>query len=401
VLTKVFGPHNLQLSEDVVQDTMIKALDTWKVNGIPGKPAAWLFSVARNKAIDIIRRQKKHNEYAHDISIYLQSEYTLAPTINELVNTHTLEDDRLRMMFVCCHPCLSSEASITLILKTLCGFSINEIAKAFLASYDTIEKRLYRARQSFRDNNVQFEMPPATEIAARLQQVFTAIYLLFNEGYASTDDKAFMRTDMMDEAIRLCELICNSHLAEQHNAEANALMALMCFTAARNKARTDEEGNILLLDQQDRKKWSRPLIKKAIAYLELASTGTNITRYHLEAGIAYEHAKAADYTHTNWQQILSCYNILYRLQPSPVVALNRAIVISQLHGAAEGIKAIESIEGIAYLNKYYLLPATLGELYYRLKEYNKASIYFNHAIQLTQSNTEKKLLQQKLLLIPK
>jgi RNA polymerase sigma factor (sigma-70 family) len=394
VLTKVFGVHNLQLAEDVVQDTLLHALSNWKINGLPDNPTAWLFTAARNKAIDALRKQQRSQEYAKQLTPLLQSGYSLAPTMKELVTANTIDDDRLQMMFVCCHPSLSTDAQVTLILKTLCGFSVTEIAKAYVSSYDAVEKRLYRARQVFKENKVEFELPPANELEERMDAVLLAIYLLFNEGYNSTNHEDLIRRDVMQEALRLCELICRSPAVPHENA--HALMALMCFTASRNDARMDAKGNILLLKQQNRKKWNHALIENGIYHLEQSAAGEHMSKYHIEAGIAYEHAIARDYAHTNWNHILNCYNLLYNYYPSPVIALNRAIVIAELKGAAEGIKAVEAIPELASLKKYYLLPATLGELYWQLKEYDKAKQYFEEASNLTQSAIEKKLLQQKM-----
>jgi RNA polymerase sigma factor (sigma-70 family) len=377
-----------------VQDTLLKAFNTWKINGLPQNPTAWLFTVARNKAIDVLRQQKRQNEVSKNLMPLLQSEYSLVPTVQDMVNTNTIDDDQLRMMFVCCHPSLSTEAQVSLILKTLCGFSVTEIAKAFVTGYDTIEKRLFRARQSFRENNVQFELPSATELDNRLDNVLLAIYLLFNEGYNSTQHQDLIRKDLMHEAMQLCELICRSPAVDHF--KAHALMALICFTASRNEARQDADGNILLLKQQDRTKWNATLISKGIFHLEESAAAENVSKYQLEAGIAYEHARAASYASTNWKNILQCYNILCKLYPSPVAELNRAIVISELHGPAEGIKAIEAIAHLSSLKKYYLLPATLGELHLQLKQYENADIYFAEAMLLTQSTAEKRLLQQKM-----
>lgn len=377
-----------------MQDTLLKAFHTWKINGLPQNPSAWLFTAARNKAIDVLRQQKRQNEISKNLTPLLQSEYSLVPTVQETINTNTIDDDQLRMMFVCCHPSLSTEAQVSLILRTLCGFSVTEIAKAFVTGYDTIEKRLTRARQSFRDNNVQFELPAATELDSRLDNVLLAIYLLFNEGYNSTQHEDLIRKDLMHEAMQLCELICRSPAVDHF--KAHALMALICFTASRNEARQDAAGNILLLKQQDRTKWNRALIGKGIFHLEASEPGEHISRYQLEAGIAYEHARAANYASTNWNNILQCYDLMCRFYPSPVVELNRAIVISELHGPAEAIKAIEAITDLASLKKYYLLPATLGELYLQLQDHQKANQYFAEAMGLTRSTAEKKLLQQKM-----
>lgn len=394
VLTKLFGPQNLQLAEDVVQDTLLKAFNTWKINGLPQNPSAWLFTVARNKAIDVLRQQKRQNEVSKNLTPLLQSEYSLVPTVQELVNTNTIDDDQLRMMFVCCHPALSTEAQVSLILKTLCGFSVTEIAKAFVTGYDTIEKRLTRARQSFRDNNVQFELPPAAELENRLDNVLLAIYLLFNEGYNSTQHEDLIRKDLMHEAMQLCELICRSRAVDHF--KAHALMALICFTASRNEARQDAAGNILLLKEQDRKRWNKALIEKGIFHLEASSEAEQVNKYQLEAGIAYEHARAASYSSTNWRNILKCYDLMCQFYPSPIIELNRAIVISEINGPAEGIKAIEAITNLSALKKYYLLPATLGELNWQLQNNKLANQYFAQAMELTKSAAERKLLQQKM-----
>jgi RNA polymerase sigma factor (sigma-70 family) len=379
-----------------VQDTLLQAFNNWKINGLPQNPTAWLFTVARNKAIDVLRQKKRQNEVSKNLTPLLQSEYSLVPTVQELVNINTIDDDQLRMMFVCCHPSLSTEAQVSLILKTLCGFSVTEIAKAFVTGYDTIEKRLTRARQSFRENNVQFELPPAAELDNRLDNVLLAIYLLFNEGYSSTQHEDLIRKDLIYEAIQLCELICRSPVVDHF--KAHALMALICFTASRNEARLDADGNILLLKQQDRNKWNQALIDKGIFHLEASASGEQVSRYQLEAGIAYEHARAGNYASTNWKNILQCYDLMCQLYPSPVVDLNRAIVISELYGPGEGIKTIESIAQLSSLKKYYLLPATLGELHLQLQQPDKAKQYFLEALTLTHAASEKKLLQQKIAL---
>jgi RNA polymerase sigma factor (sigma-70 family) len=394
VLTKLFGPQNLQLAEDVVQDTLLKAFNNWKINGLPQNPSAWIFAVARNRAVDVLRQQKKQMQYAKNITPLLQSEYTLVPTVKEFVNTNTIDDDQLRMMFVCCNPCLSTDAQISLILKTLCGFSVNEIAKAFVTSYDAIEKRLYRARQSFRDNNVQFELPPTAELNNQLDTVLLAIYLLFNEGYNATQHEDLIRKDLINEAIHLCELIIRSKIVK--HANCHALLALICFTACRNDTRLDANGNILLLKEQDRARWNKQLIEKGIHHLETSTDGETISKYHIEAGIAYEHARASAYVHTNWKNILHCYDLLQKYYPSPIVELNRAIVVAELYGAAEGVKVIKDITDITSLKKYYLLPATLGEMYLQLQQNDKAKQYFLEAVILTQSEKEKNLLKQKL-----
>jgi len=394
VLTKIFGPHNLQLAEDVVQDTLLKAMNTWKINGLPDNPSAWLFTAAKNKALDIIRKGKKQQNYDRDISYLLQSEYTLSPTVNELMNKDAIEDDQLRMMFTCCHPFLAPESQVALILKTLCGFSVTEIARAFITGNDTIEKRLYRAKQKFREEKIEFEIPKGSALEERLDNVITAIYLLFNEGYNSTHHESLIRRDLLEESLRLGELLIQHSATRQ--PKVFALLALMCFNCARSDARIDKEGNILLLKNQDRSLWNQPLIDRGLRFIEDSAAGEMLSAYHLEAAIACEYVTAADYNHINWQHILHYYDLLYQVRPTAIVALNRSVVVGELHGPAEGIKAIENIPGIEFLKNYYLLHAILGEMHFQLDNKGKAADYFSKATLLTASETEKKLLAEKM-----
>ena len=294
VLTKIFGPHNLQLAEDVVQDTLLKAMNTWKINGIPDNPSAWLFTAAKNAAIDVIRKEKRHQEFAAGSSYLLKSEYTLSPTVNELMNKDAIEDDQLRMMFTCCHPSLAFESQVALILKTLCGFSIIEIARAFITTNDTIEKRLYRAKQQFREEKIAFEIPREQELEERLENVLTAIYLLFNEGYNSTQHEELVRKDLIEESLRLGELLLEHPATKQ--PKVFALLALICFNSARSDARLDKEGNILLLKDQDRSLWNQALIQRGHCFIDQSAAGEMLSAYHLEAAIACEHAIATEYS---------------------------------------------------------------------------------------------------------
>lgn len=395
VLTKVFGPHNIELAEDVVQDTLLQAMHSWKMNAVPGNPTAWLFTVAKNKAIDIIRKEKRHKEFAANISYLLKSEYTLSSTVNEIVSANDIEDDQLKMMFTCCHPLLNTESQVSLILKTLCGFSVAEIAKTFICSADVIEKRLYRAKQQFREKKIEYEIPAGNELEQRLDNVLTAIYLLFNEGYNSAQHTTIIRRDVQEDAIRLCELLTKNNHTK--NPKVYALLALMYVTVARNNARIDKEGNILLLQQQDRSLWNTAFIQCGLQYMQQSSEGDSITPYHLEAMIACEYILAENYAQTNWRAILKYYDILYRQKPSAVVALNRAVVIGELQGPEAGIEAIHSIAGIDSLKNYYLLPAILGDMYKKAGNIKMANDYFAKAILLTSNDAEKKLLKEKMV----
>lgn len=393
-LTKVFGPHNIELAEDVVQDTLLKAMHTWKMGSIPDNPTAWLFTVAKNKAIDVIRKQKRQKEFADNISHLLKSEYTLSATINDIVSAGEIEDDQLRMMFTCCHPSLSTESQVALILKTLCGFSVAEIAKSFICAVDTIDKRLYRAKLQFRENKIAYEIPSGNELEQRLENVLTAIYLLFNEGYNSAQHAELVRKELQDEAIRLAELLLKNSITAK--PQVYALLSLMCVTAARNKARVDNKGNIILLQQQNRNLWNNELIARGINYMEQAASGETITTYHVEAMIACEYVMANTYEQTNWPAILRYYDVLYRLKPTPVVALNRAVIISELDGPEAAIEAVHSIPGINAIKNYYLLPSILGELHKKAGHIDEANQYFREAADLTSNESEKKLLFDKM-----
>jgi len=394
VLTKIFGPHNLDLAEDVVQDTLLKALHNWKLNGIPENPSGWLFTAAKNKAIDVIRKEKRQQRFAGEQAYLLKSEYTLAPTVHEWMSEFSIQDDQLRMIFTCCHPSLAPESQVALVLKTLCGFSVNEIAKAFITSADTIEKRLYRARQQFREEKILFEIPAGQQLSSRLENVLTAIYLLFNEGYNSTQHEKLVRKDLLEESIRLCELLLPNPLTAQPSVYA--LLAMMCFHHSRSWARINEKGEILLLKNQDRNLWDREWIRKGHRYIEQSATGDQLTPYHLEAAIACEHTRARSYETTNWKDILRYYDLLYQFRPNPVVALNRAVVLSELEGPQAGINAIENIPGLDSLKNYYLLYAIQGELHLRNGNKAMAAEYFRKASQLTSSMQEKKLMLDKM-----
>ncbi|MFN7115711.1 MAG: RNA polymerase sigma factor [Saprospiraceae bacterium] len=393
-LTRIFGAHNLEMAEDIAQDTLLKALEQWKFRGMPDNPSAWLMTVAKNRAMDVIRRERRKIQLAEDVGVLLESEYTIATTIENLTTEAEIKDDQLRMMFACCHPALAAEAQITMILKTLCGFSIAEIAKAFLANEENINKRLYRARQLFREGKVALEIPTQNEIGARLDNVLTAIYLLFNEGYNATSHEDLIRNDLIQEALRLA-LLLTQH-PQTARPEVYALLALMCFHAARTDSRLNEQGNILLLKNQDRTTWNQELIQTGIQFLAQSAQGEAYTSYHLEAGIAYEHCVAKHYESTNWENIVKYYDLLYQIQPTSIVALNRAIAVGEWQGAVAGLKAIEQIPDLQRIERYYLYSATLGEFYLQLQESANARHYFELALAQTQSNKEKKLLQEKL-----
>jgi RNA polymerase sigma factor (sigma-70 family) len=394
VLTRIFGPHNLELAEDVVQDTLIKAMENWKINGIPQNPTAWLFTAARNKALDVIRRERYQKEFAAEVSPLLKSEYSAGETIKQLINENEIEDEQLRMMFVCCHPSIAEDAQVALILKTLCGFSIGEIAKAFLTNEETISKRLYRARQQFREEQITFVIPLSNELAQRLENVLIAIYLIFNEGYHSTSHDSLIRDDLVYESLRLSKMIIDHPLTRQ--PESLALIALLCFQSARLYSRMDKEGNLLSLREQDRSLWNPELIRQGAIYLRQASQGNSMSPYHMEAAIAYEHCAAKSYADTDWKTILQLYNWLYTQKKDAIIALNRLVVYGEVHGPLQALKESEQIIDKTILKNYYLYPATLGEWHAQIGNIEKATKKFEEAISLTQSKAERNLLLRKI-----
>jgi RNA polymerase sigma factor (sigma-70 family) len=395
VLTKIFGTENLETAEDVVQQTFMDAISVWKLKGIPDNPSGWLFRVARNKAIDVIRKNKYsvHYDFSNSRALF-KSEYTLEITMDDLFREELINDDQLKMMFACCHHGISEESQITLILKTLCGFSTAEIAKAFLTTEDTVTKRLYRAKEFFRKEKIKLEIPSVDELKNRTHSVLSSIYLLFNEGYNSTNSEDLIREDLIEEAIMLCKLLTeNKHT---HLPEVFALMALMCFHAARSKSRITEEGEIILLPRQDRSKWDFNLIVDGNRYLDLAAFGNEISSYHLEAAIAFEHCTAEKFEKTNWKRVLELYEWLCKVAPSPIKELNRIIVIMQVHGTEAALLELEAMRDKNRLESYYLYYCLLGEIHSKLNDTVQARSDLEKALELTKSKSEQKMLQNKI-----
>ena len=396
VLTKIFGAENLETAEDVVQQTFIDALQVWKLKGVPDNPSAWLYRVAKNKAIDVIRKNKHSQLYDFSDSerVLLKSEYTLATTMENLWKEELVKDDMLRMMFACCHSAISEENQITLILKTLCGFSTAEIAKTFLTSEDTVSKRLYRAKEFFRQNKIKMEIPSEHELKKRTDAVLNSIYLLFNEGYNSTHSDELIRKDLIDEAMLLCKLLTENKGTQL--PEVFALMALMCFHSSRIASRLTPEGEIILLSRQDRSKWNYNLISEGNAFMDKAAFGNKMSSYHIEAAIAFEHCIADNFEKTNWKRILELYDWLCKSNPSDIAEINRAVVILKLHGASAALTALNDLKDKNKTENYYLYQSLLGEIYREQNSKAKAKSHYEKAIELTHSDKEKKLLNEKI-----
>ena len=392
VLTRIFGLHNLQMAEDVVQEAFLKAMTTWKIGQLPDNPSAWLMQTARNKAIDILRKQQYAGRYSHEL---LEQFKEAEASVTQFFHEDEIADSQLRMIFACAHPSIKEEDQIALTLKTVSGFSTQEIAKSLLASDHVIQKRLYRAKEFIREKNIQFNIPSGKELEERLDIVHAVLYLIFNEGYNSMKADEIIRKDLCAEAMRLCKLLTEHKRCSE--PATLALLALMCFHAARFESRVDENNELVLLQQQDRSKWDRQLIRIGHDYLNKSTSGNDLSVYHIESAIAAEHCMAAAFQDTNWQRMLLLYDLLMKAKPSATVQLNRAVVIAELGNIAGAIESILSIEKIDQLiATHYIYSAVLGDLYKRLSDAVKASVYLQQAHDLTSSSAEKKLIREKI-----
>jgi RNA polymerase sigma factor (sigma-70 family) len=392
VLTRVFGIHNLELVEDTVQETFLKALQVWKYRPIPDNPSGWLMQVARNRTIDLVRRQQKLSGISEELAARLQSD--TEHTIEQFFLDTEIADSQLRMIFTCCHPALNPEDQVALTLKTVSGFGVPEIARALVSNEATIQKRLYRAKEYIKKHSVQFEIPVGVALQDRLDTVYTVLYLLFNEGYNSVKADELIRHDLCAEAMRLCKLLTEHKVGAR--PPAFALLSLMCFQASRFDSRIAEDNTIILLQQRDRSKWDRELIGMGYYYLNLSSTGDQLSVYHIESAIAAEHCLSPDFASTNWQSLLYLYDCLLELKPVPIVRLNRAILLAQLGDLSAAIDAIMDIAGIdELLRHHYIYSAVLGDLYGRAGNTTEARRLLDMAYHLTSSLAEKKLLQVK------
>ncbi len=341
VLTGIFGITRLQLAEDVVQESLVRALRTWPYTGVPKNPAAWLTQTAKNLALDLIRRERLFHDKEPQIIAFMEQWPSESVVGESPMFDNEIRSGRLRLMFACCHPLLASEAQTALALKVLCGFGVAEIASAFLTSEAAIAKRLTRAHQRIRESHIPFEIPAGDELSIRLGNVLQTLYLLFNEGYKASSGDSLIKEDLCHEAIRLSSLLAEHPVGNQ--PRTHALVALMLLNAARLPARTDSEGNILRLDEQDRSTWNQPMIARGMQHLSMSAAGNALTSYHLQAAIAACHCAAADYESTDWRKILSLYDRLLELDNSPVIALNRAVAVANVHGPQAGIDAVAEI----------------------------------------------------------
>jgi RNA polymerase sigma-70 factor (ECF subfamily) len=392
-LTRIFGVHNLALAEDVVQDAFCRALEVWKVRGVPDNPAAWLMSVAKHRALDIVRRERSARSFAADLARALESEWTLVPVIEEAFAGSTIQDEQLRMMFSCCHPRLPEEVQVALVLNILCGFGAPEIASAFLASRAAMEKRLARGKRLLAGARRLFDLADA-EFRPRLSAVRRALYLLFSEGYHGTSPSGTVRAELCHEAIRLATLLIES--PQTRGPETSALAALMCLQAARLPERLDGRGELSPLGAQDRARWDAALVSRGLALLDQAAAGDELTAYHLEAAIAAAHATAPTLRQTNWRAIVGLYDRLMTIAPSPVVALNRAIAIGERDGPSAGLDALHAIDGSERLQRYPFYAAALAEMELRCGNSDAAVQHFHTAAANARTREERRFLERRL-----
>jgi RNA polymerase sigma-70 factor (ECF subfamily) len=392
-LTRLFGVHNLALAEDVVQDAFCRALETWKVRGVPDNPGAWLMSAAKNRAIDVVRRERTSRTFAPELGRLLETEWTLAPAVEEAFAAHTIRDEQLRMMFSCCHPDLAEEAQIAVVLNLLCGFGAGEIAGAFLSSRAAIEKRIARAKKVLAGEGTLFDLG-ANQFVTRLDVVRRVLYLLFNEGYHGASAATLVRPELCEEALRLTALLLEYPPAS--TTTTAALAALMCLHAARLPARLDANGELQALADQDRTRWDPLLLSQGIALFERSTAGEEVSAYHVEAAIAAAHASARSLRETDFATIVSLYDRLMTIAPSPVVGLNRAIAVGELYGPARGLDALDAIEDRDRLAAYPFYPAARAELELRRGERGRAEEHFRAALALARNDAERRFLERRL-----
>ena len=392
-LTRFFGTDHLDLAEAVVQEALLRAVQSWPLNGIPESPEAWIIRAAKNAAIDHFRKQ---HDALIEPEIFDKLTEGLADDDSKLIQVmeHELKNDDLKLLFICCHPSLNSESRTALTLKTVCGFSVKEVARAFLAKEETIAQRLIRAKKKIVDEKLKYEVPAPVELEKRLDSVLEVLYLLFNEGYLATAGESLIRKDLCDEAMYRTTVLTQHSVGQQ--PKVFALLALMHLQASRFQARTDAAGELLLLEEQDRSLWDQEHIGLGLKYLEVSAQGEELSEFHLQAGIASCHSMASSFEKTDWKNILSYYDILLVRSPSPIIALNRAVATGMVHGMAAGISEVMAIRDSKSLLNYYLLPATLAEFHRRDGDFKTALKFYQEALNLVGTDPERRLIEKRI-----
>jgi RNA polymerase sigma-70 factor, ECF subfamily len=387
-LIRQFG--DFELAEDAAQEAFTAAVDQWRTEGVPDSPRAWIIQTAKHKAIDRLRRQTRLKEKLEADPDFASEPIVEAPVLD----LGEIPDDRLRLIFTCCHPALSLESQVALTLRTLGGLQTDEIARAFLVPTATMAQRLVRAKRKIRDAGIPFSVPDTSEMPERLDGVLTAIYLIFTEGYAPTRGEPLVRADLCAEAIRMGRLL-RSLLHPKPPAEATALLALMLLHDSRREARLDEDNNLVVLEEQDRTLWNRPQIDEALALVDEALRGAP-GPFALEAAIAAEHCKATRAEDTNWTQIVALYDLLEQLMPSPIVSLNRAVAVAMAKGPQPALELIDELAASGELDDYHLLHAARADMLRRLGSNDEAAASYETALRLAGNDSERRFLERRL-----
>lgn len=378
---------DFDLAEECAQEAFAAAIEQWHLHGVPRAPRAWVVQTARNKAIDRIRRRRRFDEKIQELT-FLTTPNAQQPELD----SGEIRDDRLRLIFTCCHPALAREAQIALTLRTLCGLRTDEIGRAFLTPEVTMAQRLVRAKRKIRDAGIPYVVPDTTQIIERLEAVMAVIYLVFNEGYAATGGDALVRTDLCTEAIRLARLVTT--LLDRPVSEATGLLALLLLQDSRRAARLDEAGDLVLLENQDRSRWDRAQIAEALPLVE-AALRSGAGPYALQAAIAALHSSAPSSGSTDWPQIVALYDLLLARQPSPIVRLNRAVALSLLHGAETGLADLQRCNVQGELDEYHLFYAVRADLQRKLGRLTGAAEDYGRALELARNQSERRFLMRR------
>jgi RNA polymerase sigma-70 factor (ECF subfamily) len=386
-LVRLLG--DLDLAEEAMHEAFATALESWPQTGIPDKPRPWLISTARFKAIDTLRRRARFDASQDELVRHLEAQWSSAQRSNE---EDSLEDDRLRLIFTCCHPSLAPEAHVALTLREVCGLTTEEIARAFLVTPATLAQRIVRAKTKIRETPIPYEVPTPQELPERLGAVLQVIYLVFNEGYSAAAGAEVMRAELTGEAIRLGRLLTEL----RPEPEVIGLLSLMLLHESRHAARTSPTGELILLENQDRSLWNREQIAEGVALLEKALKSRRFGSYTLQAAIAAVHAEAESVAATDWRQIVALYDRLLRIQPSPVVQLNRAVAIAMRDGPEAGLALIEAVSEHGEMANYYLAHSARADMYRRLGRTAEARSSYEKALALTQQEPERQFLQERI-----
>lgn len=390
-LTRLLGPAHVGLAEEAVQDAMVRALETWPYQGAPPNPGGWLFRVAHNLAIDSVRRRAVFGDKTGAIVADIERSAAGPPDDPDV--EEQLRDDELRMIVMCCHPALSRDARVALSLKVVGGFGVREIARAFMTQESTIAQRLVRAKRQLRDQQVKLEMPAGADLSERLDSALEVLYLIFNEGYAAAAGADLTRQDLCFEALRLGRLVAAASIA---TPTVHALVALMALQAARLPARVDTLGDLVPLEEQDRDRWDRGLIALGFDHFDRSMAGTVVSEFHIQAAIAATYARAVESGVIDWPAILQCYDDLLALNPSPVIALNRAVAVARVYGPGAALPLVDAIDGDHALGEYYLLLALRGQLLLDLGRHGEAADALRDALDCVATEPERRFLSRKL-----